>query len=35
MNEIDKRVIYNVKEWLSHAEGDLEYAKIGLNLKTE
>jgi len=35
MNEIDERVIYNVREWLSHAEGDLEYAKIGLELKTK
>jgi len=35
MKEIDERIIHNVKEWLSHAESDLEYAELGLNLKTE
>jgi len=35
MNEINERIIYNVREWLSHAKGDLEYAKVGLTLGTE
>jgi HEPN domain-containing protein len=35
MNEIDARIQYNVKEWISYAKGDLTFAQHGLTLEDE
>lgn len=35
MRDLDSRIHYNVKEWVTYAEGDLEFAKIGLKLETQ
>jgi len=34
MSEIDDRIKQNVREWVSFADGDLEFAHHGLNLAT-
>jgi HEPN domain-containing protein len=35
MRDLDSRIHYQVKEWVDYAEGDIEFAKVGLKLKTQ